>query len=183
VGKREGAGISKTFGIAATGFTTGKFTARPTGRRQRAPAGHFDGKPIQLARRDGAPINWVPLEPVPVSFHSIALSEHAGRPNAAKLYIDFVLSREGQETLRSVQEYPFGKTSMPTRVVAKRLRQNHAPARKTRRVQRSGESVQQRTRSAIGFIAEPAHTLSISGQFVTAPLVLTLANAADYLCL
>jgi iron(III) transport system substrate-binding protein len=62
--------------------------------------------PIQLARREGAPINWVPLEPVPVSFHAIALSEHAARLNAAKLYIDFVLSREGQETLRGVQRIP-----------------------------------------------------------------------------
>ena len=65
--------------------------------------------PIQLARREGAPINWIPLEPVPVSFHAIALSEHAGHPNAAKLYIDFVLSREGQETLRSVQRIPVRK--------------------------------------------------------------------------
>jgi len=65
--------------------------------------------PIQLARRDGAPINWIPLEPVPVSFHAIALAEHASYPNAAKLYIDFVLSREGQETLRNVQRIPVRK--------------------------------------------------------------------------
>jgi iron(III) transport system substrate-binding protein len=65
--------------------------------------------PIQLARRDGAPINWLPLEPVPVSFHAIALAEHAARPNAAKFYIDFVLSREGQEALRGVQRIPVRK--------------------------------------------------------------------------
>jgi iron(III) transport system substrate-binding protein len=65
--------------------------------------------PIQLARRDGAPVNWIPLEPVPVSFHAIALSAHAARPSAAKLYIDFVLSREGQETLREVQRVPVRK--------------------------------------------------------------------------
>ncbi len=58
--------------------------------------------PVQLARREGAPIRWVPLEPVPVSFHAIALAERAPHPNAGKLYIDFVLSREGQEALRSV---------------------------------------------------------------------------------
>ena len=65
--------------------------------------------PIQLARRDGAPLNWIPLEPVPVSFHAIALAEQAARPNAAKLYIDFVLSRDGQEALRSVQRIPVRK--------------------------------------------------------------------------
>ena len=62
--------------------------------------------PVQLARREGAPIQWVPLEPVPVSFHAIALAERAPHPNAGKLYIDFVLSREGQEALRSVQRIP-----------------------------------------------------------------------------
>lgn len=62
--------------------------------------------PAQLARREGAPIQWVPLEPVPVSFHAIGLAERAAHSNAGKLYIDFVLSREGQETLRSVQRIP-----------------------------------------------------------------------------
>ncbi len=62
--------------------------------------------PAQLARREGAPIQWVPLEPVPVGFHAIGLAEHAAHSNAGKLYIDFVLSREGQETLRSVQRIP-----------------------------------------------------------------------------
>lgn len=65
--------------------------------------------PLQLARRDGAPLNWIALEPVPVSFHAIAVAEHAAHPNAAKLYVDFVLSREGQETLRGVQRIPVRK--------------------------------------------------------------------------
>jgi iron(III) transport system substrate-binding protein len=65
--------------------------------------------PLQLARRGGAPLNWIALEPVPVSFHAIAVAERAARPNAAKLYVDFVLSREGQETLRSVQRIPVRK--------------------------------------------------------------------------
>jgi iron(III) transport system substrate-binding protein len=65
--------------------------------------------PLQLARRDGAPLNWIALEPVPVSFHAIAVAEHGARANAAKLYVDFVLSREGQETLRGVQRIPVRK--------------------------------------------------------------------------
>jgi len=65
--------------------------------------------PLQLARRDGAPLNWIALEPVPVSFHAIAIAEHAAHANAAKLYVDFILSREGQETLRGVQRIPVRK--------------------------------------------------------------------------
>ena len=58
--------------------------------------------PVQLARREGAPIQWVALEPVPESFHAIALAERVAHPSTARLYIDFVLSHEGQETLQSV---------------------------------------------------------------------------------
>jgi len=65
--------------------------------------------PLQLARRDGAPLNWIALEPVPVSFHAIAVAEHAAHANTAKLYVDFILSREGQETLRGVQRIPVRK--------------------------------------------------------------------------
>lgn len=69
--------------------------------------------PIQLATSKGAPINWVPLEPVPVTSMAIMLAEHAPHPNAGKLYIDFVLSREGQEILRSQQRIPVRKDVDP----------------------------------------------------------------------
>jgi len=59
--------------------------------------------PIQMAANQGAPIDWVPLEPVPVGGNVIALATHARHSNAAKLYIDFVLSRDGQEILRAQQ--------------------------------------------------------------------------------
>ncbi len=65
--------------------------------------------PIQRATRKGAPIDWVPLEPVPVGSMAIMLAAHAAHPNAGKLYIDFVLSREGQEILRDAQRIPVRK--------------------------------------------------------------------------
>ena len=101
----------------ATGFLKKLAAQNPTPRRgnslrvQLVIAGEYPllitmASPVELARRDGAPVQWVPLEPVPVGFHAIALAERATHPNAAKLYIDFVLSREGQEALRSVQRIP-----------------------------------------------------------------------------
>ena len=101
----------------AVGFLKRLAAQNPTPRRgnslrvQLVVAGEYPllitmASPVQLARREGAPIQWVPLEPVPVSFHAIALAERAAHPNAGKLYIDFILSREGQEALRSVQRIP-----------------------------------------------------------------------------
>ena len=69
--------------------------------------------PIQAAKHQGAPIDWVVLEPAPVSLNAIMLAEHAPHPNAGKLYIDFILSREGQETLKSLQRIPARKDIEP----------------------------------------------------------------------
>jgi iron(III) transport system substrate-binding protein len=69
--------------------------------------------PIQAAKFQGAPVDWVVLEPVPVSLNAIMLAERAAHPNAGKLYIDFILSREGQETLKSLQRIPARKDVEP----------------------------------------------------------------------
>ncbi len=53
-----------------------------------------------------APIDWVPLEPAVVSVNSVMLGANASHPNAAKLFIDFVLSKEGQEKLWDFQRIP-----------------------------------------------------------------------------
>jgi iron(III) transport system substrate-binding protein len=45
----------------------------------------------------GAPIDWIALGPAPAVMVGIGLSAQAAHLNAAKLYLDFVLSREGQK--------------------------------------------------------------------------------------
>lgn len=67
-------------------------------------AGEF---PLQLTLRDelaedliksGAPIDWVAFEPViPNAASGVGIAKNPPHPNAARLFIDFVLSREGQE--------------------------------------------------------------------------------------
>ncbi|HEY7163970.1 MAG TPA: extracellular solute-binding protein [Candidatus Binatia bacterium] len=69
--------------------------------------------PIQAAKFQGAPIDWVVLEPATISLNAIMLAEHAPHPNAGKLYIDFILSREGQETLKGLQRIPARKDVEP----------------------------------------------------------------------
>jgi iron(III) transport system substrate-binding protein len=45
----------------------------------------------------GAPIDWIALGPAPAVMVGIGLSAQTAHPNAAKLFLDFVLSREGQK--------------------------------------------------------------------------------------
>ncbi|MFC1815651.1 ABC transporter substrate-binding protein [Thermodesulfobacteriota bacterium] len=56
---------------------------------------------VQIFKEMGAPIEWVPLNPVIGILHPIGVATHAPHPNAAKLFIDFVLSKEGMELISS----------------------------------------------------------------------------------
>jgi len=49
----------------------------------------------------GAPIKWVPLEPVLDGAYSTAIALHAPHPHAAMLFADFVLGADGQKILES----------------------------------------------------------------------------------
>ena len=61
---------------------------------------------VQSAKGRGAPVESVAAYPVISRVHTIALGRYAPHPNLGKLYVDFVLSEEGQKILRS-----FGRSS------------------------------------------------------------------------
>ena len=61
---------------------------------------------IQRETSKGAPIDWVPLEPVAVQVNPVMLAAKAPHPNAAKLFTDFVLSKEGQKLLVGFRRIP-----------------------------------------------------------------------------
>jgi len=54
----------------------------------------------------GAPIDWVALEPVVVQINPVMIAAKAPHPNAARLLMDFVLSRKAQEILRDLKLVP-----------------------------------------------------------------------------
>lgn len=56
-----------------------------------------NGPRVELTRLRGAPLDWNPPDPTVVSLTVIGIAARAPHPNAAKLYIDHVLSREIQE--------------------------------------------------------------------------------------
>jgi len=57
-------------------------------------------------KRTGAPIDWVPIEPVIGQPLGIGLANDAPHPHAALLFADFVLSPEGQELFNSLGRPP-----------------------------------------------------------------------------
>ena len=61
---------------------------------------------IEQMKSQGAPVEWVATRPVLTTQTVLALPNNAASPNSAKLYIDFVLSKEGQELLRSFNRIP-----------------------------------------------------------------------------
>ena len=56
---------------------------------------------IEYAKAQGNSVDWVNLEPVVIKFDGIMLGSKAAHPNAAKLFIDFMLSQRGQALLQS----------------------------------------------------------------------------------
>jgi iron(III) transport system substrate-binding protein len=57
-------------------------------------------------KRKGAPIDWLPIEPVAARPQGIAVAKNAPHPHAALLFADYVLSPEGQELLNSMGRVP-----------------------------------------------------------------------------
>ena len=90
-------------------------------------AGEFQITPtirVQTAedlKSKGAPVEWAPIPPLaPNPPVTISLPKNAPRPNLAKLYIDYVLSQEGQKILASFKRNPTrGDVEPPVPRVAK----------------------------------------------------------------
>jgi len=61
---------------------------------------------VQSAKKKGAPVDSVAAYPVLSRVSAIALARYAPHPNVGRLFIDFVLSEEGQKILTS-----FGRSS------------------------------------------------------------------------
>ena len=61
----------------------------------------YDTQVLRFKKR-GAPIDVAPLPFVTKNIHPIGLAAHAPHPNAGKVFIDYVLSKEGQTFIRNM---------------------------------------------------------------------------------
>lgn len=61
---------------------------------------------VERTKKAGAPVDWMALDPLIV--HTIAggINKNAPHPNAAKLFMDFLLSEEGQRIYLSENRQP-----------------------------------------------------------------------------
>ncbi|MFC1817210.1 ABC transporter substrate-binding protein [Thermodesulfobacteriota bacterium] len=61
------------------------------------------------SKNQGAPVDWVPLEPVPTNIGQIALLRNSPNPHAAMLFVDFELTKKSAEIHKSAGYSTFHK--------------------------------------------------------------------------
>ena len=77
-----------------------------------SPTIHSQG--IATGQRRGAPVEWLNLEPVVASSNVSGLAKNAPHPNAALLFLDFMLAKEtGQRVIRDVSRIPTHPEVLP----------------------------------------------------------------------
>jgi len=69
-----------------------------------APDAHIQG--VERLKKRGAPVDWRPLQPAFGQPSSVAVTHRAPHPHAALLFADFILSREGQEVIKTRNRVP-----------------------------------------------------------------------------
>ena len=77
---------------------------------------------IEKMKEQGAPVEWVTtLDPVTASLHPIGIAAKAPHPNAAKVFNDFILSKDGQQLLLSIERTP-ARPGIDTKMEARKLK-------------------------------------------------------------
>ena len=70
------------------------------------PVGTVYVQTVEDRKKKGAKIEWVGVAPVITKFVTVGLAAHAPHPNAGKLFIDYILSREGQMVVDLCERLP-----------------------------------------------------------------------------
>jgi len=86
----QGVDLRNSFTLAVQGVASGEI---PLGM-------NLYGTHTEEFKKKGAPVDWVPMEFVLTTVEPLAVSARAPHPAAARLFIDFLLSKEVQSILR-----------------------------------------------------------------------------------
>jgi iron(III) transport system substrate-binding protein len=69
---------------------------------------------VERMKASGAPIDWVRFKgPTITAINAVSVPAQAPHPNAARLFVDFVLSKEGQSLLRGLRRVPARPDVLP----------------------------------------------------------------------
>jgi iron(III) transport system substrate-binding protein len=86
----QGVGIRDGYTLAVQGVASGE-----------VPLGlNLYGTRTEEFKKKGAPVDWIPMEFVLASLEPLAVSANAANPNTARLFVDFLLSKEAQGLMR-----------------------------------------------------------------------------------
>jgi ABC-type Fe3+ transport system substrate-binding protein len=61
-----------------------------------------------ISARKGAPVKWIPMEPTTGLLSVVSIPKNAPHPNAAKLFEEFLVSKEGQKVYQAADYLPAG---------------------------------------------------------------------------
>jgi len=107
MGKEKGLSFMRALAAQQPNLRSGR-----TLLAQLVAAGEFNGTltaymhNFDSLKAGGAPVQWIPLAPSFANLHPVGLSAKSPHPNAGKLFIDFMLSKKGQEVVRSLKRVP-----------------------------------------------------------------------------
>ncbi len=68
---------------------------------------------FEILNRKGAPVDWLPLEPVVIRVVPTMLAAKPRHSDAGKLLYDFLIAKEGQGVIRSANRIPVRKDVLP----------------------------------------------------------------------
>lgn len=106
-GKDKAAGFFKRLARQKINFRKGNTLVAQLIAAGEFPLGFVYAHRVELMKSQGAPIEWIPtFKPIVSTIGPLALGARPENPNSAKLLIDFVLSREGQEILQGLYRIP-----------------------------------------------------------------------------
>jgi len=66
----------------------------------------MNGTHAHISAALGAPVAWVPLDPVTMTLQAAGVTAKAPHPNAARLFLDFMISRAGQKVFHDRDYIP-----------------------------------------------------------------------------
>ena len=77
-----------------------------------------------ISAKKGAPVDWIKMEPATGTLSVVSIHKGAPHPNAAKLLVDFIISKEGQQVYRDA-DYLTADPAVPARVPELKPEEGH----------------------------------------------------------
>ena len=107
MGKEKGLNFMRRLAAQGVELRSGSTLAIQDISAGAAPLGmNLYGTRVEELKKKQAPIDWTPMEFVIVSIEPLSVAAKAPNPNAARLFVDFLLSKEAQGLMRDRSRIP-----------------------------------------------------------------------------